>query len=147
MRTHAQTVYKSVDAQGRVTYSQSPPVAATDVEAVTVRESTGGADPEQAQQLRQQVERQAAEGQRQREAQKERKAAAVADAERRLQRARDGLDAAKRRGDGDWQTLTRGGRVENDAYRERVSRAERDVRDAERALRDAKAGKLPSQTQ
>ncbi len=112
MRTHAQTVYKSVDAQGRVTYSQSPPVAATDVEAVTVRESTGGAAPEQAQQLRQEVERQAAEGQRQREAQKERKAAAVADAERRLQRARDGLDAAERRGDGDWQTLTGGARGE-----------------------------------
>lgn len=110
---------------------------------MTVRESTAGADPEHAQQLHQQVERQAAKGQRQREAQKECKAAAVADAERRLQRARDGLDAAKRREGGDWQTLARGGRVENDAYRERVSRAERDVRDAERALRDAKAGKLP----
>ena len=67
---------------------------------MTVRESTGGSDPEQAQQLHQQVERQASEGQRQREAQKERKAAAVADAERRLQRARDGLDAAKRRATG-----------------------------------------------
>ena len=144
--TNAQTVYKSADAQGRVTYSQSPPPAATDVEAVTVRESTGGADPEQAQNLRQEVERQAAEAQRQREAQKERKAAAVSDAERRLRSARESLEAAKRRGDGDWQTFAWGGRVESDAYRERVSRAERDVRDAERALRDAKVGKLPPET-
>jgi hypothetical protein len=141
--TLAQGIYKSVDAQGKVTYSQTPPPTATEVEAVTIRDATGGTTTDHPQATSQQVQRLAAEAQQRREEQKARKAAAVADAELRLKQARRGLDAAKVRGDGDWQTIARGGRVESEAYRKRVEQAQREVRNAERALRDAKAGRLP----
>ncbi len=140
---HSQGIYKSVDAQGNVTYSSRPPPAAAGVEPVSVQ---GDADQEatlKAERIRQETARRAAASEKQRAAEKAQKDTAIAEAKRRLEAAQDKLEAAKRRGDDDWQTIARGGRVESDAYRERVKQAEREARDADRAFKDAKAGKLP----
>jgi len=50
------------------------------------------------------------------------------------------LEAAKQQWDEDRRSPDRDTRVDNQAYRERVNEARREVIEAERALQDAKAG-------
>lgn len=136
-----QAIYKSVDAQGNVTYSSTKPATAVEVEPVAVpQDLVHGVDPE-AQARRQDIERQAAEMRQRREEQKEQttQKSAVAEAEKRLKAAREGLSAAQRRSYEARQSLDRGDRPDSDAYRDQMARQERKVREAERMLQEAKA--------
>jgi hypothetical protein len=139
----AQAIYKSVDAQGNVTYSSRPPPAAAGVEPVTVQENANREANLKAERIRQETASRAAENQKKRAADQAQKEAAISEAKKRVRDAQDKLDTARRRGDDDWQTIARGGRVEGDSYRTRVTQAERQLHEAERGLKDAKAGKLP----
>jgi Domain of unknown function (DUF4124) len=144
----AQAIYKSVDGQGNVTYSNTPPPAAVGVEPVTVERDTQAQGRSQAQPVPQQPEGQDALAQQKRAEQKQRagqQAAAVSEAEKRLRAARDGLEAAKRQWDEDRRTPDRDSRVDNQAYRDHVTEEQRKVVAAEQALEAAKAGKLPSE--
>jgi len=137
----AQAIYKSIDAQGHVTYSSTKPATAVQAEPVAVpRDLIRGANPE-AERRRQEVEREADEVQRRRVEQQEERSrkAAVAEAERRLKAAREGLNAAQQRAYGARQSLDRGDRPDSEVYRDQVARQERKVREAERALQEAKA--------
>jgi hypothetical protein len=139
----AQTVYKSVDAQGNVTYSNAPVPAAVGVEPVTVQIDAKGQGSPDRQRVPQEPQRQNAETQKTRAEHKERtgqQAAAIAEAERRLKAARQGLEAAKQQWDEDRRSPDRDSRVDNQAYGERVKEARREVIEAERVLQDAKAG-------
>jgi hypothetical protein len=143
-----QAIYKSVDAQGNVTYSSTKPTTAVEVQPVAVpQDLIHGVDPE-AQARRHDMERQAAEMQQRREEQREQTAqkAAVAEAERRLKAARDGLSAAQRRSYEARQSLDRGDRPDSEVYREQVARQERKLREAERMLQEAKAKEGQSQS-
>jgi hypothetical protein len=142
----AQAVYKSVDAQGNVTYSNAPVPAAVGVEPVTLHSDAKGQGSSDLQRVPQQAQRPSAETQKRRAEQKERtgqQAAAVAEAERRLKAARQALEAAKRQWDEDRRSPERDARVDNQAYGERVNEERRNVLEAERALQDAKAGGPP----
>lgn len=147
-----QAVYKSVDRQGNVTYSSTPPSNAAAVEPIAISPDASTAAGAEAERLRQDIERQAAEVQRTRDgqnAQKEQKAqraAAVAGAEKRLRAAREGLEAAKRQRDEARKTLERGSAADGQAGYERVQREARKVREAEQALQDAKSGRLPAES-
>ena len=139
----AQTVYKSVDAQGNVTYSSAPAPAAVGIEPVTVHRDAKGQGSPDPQRAPPEAQRPSAETQERRGEQKERtgqQGAAVAEAERRLKAARQGLEAAKQQWDEDRRSADRDTRVDNQAYRERVNDERREVLEAERALQDAKAG-------
>ncbi len=143
----AQAIYKSVDSQGNVTYSNAPPPTAVGVEPVAVERDAQAHTRAQAQPVRQQPEGQDAEAEKKRAEQKQRasqQAAAVAEAEKRLRAAQNGLGTAKRQWDEDRRTPDRDSRVDNQAYRDRVKEEQRKVVEAELAIEAAKAGKLPS---
>jgi hypothetical protein len=141
-----QAIYKSIDSEGNVTYSGTAPPTAAAIEPVIIRSDARRDERLKAQRLREDVERQAAEERNRREQDKARRAEAVADAEQRLNAARQRLEAVLRRGDDRGHSPERGMALPSQAHRDLVEREERRVREAERAVREAKAGKLPQET-
>lgn len=139
----AQQVYRSIDADGNVTFSSSPPPPNSAARVDTIQLPPGPTAEQQS----------AAEARmRQIEADSERRAAAraerqaqqgsdVAAAQQALQQAEQELEQARVRGDGDWQTIVTGGRVPSAAYEERVKAAEARVQDARDALTRARGGR------
>jgi hypothetical protein len=139
----AQTVYKSVDSQGRVTYSSSPPPeAATEmVEAVPL---APGPTPEQQQEAAKRardLEAITRAEDAQRQAQTKKGTTAATEARQELRDAQIALQEARIQGDDDWQYLAAGGRVLKQSYLDRVDAAEKRVKQAEKALRSARSGR------
>lgn len=139
----AQTVYKSVDAEGRVSYSSSPPPEAAGDLVEEVPIAPGPTEQEQQEARRRAGELEGATRRAERERQKkaDKTAEAVSAAERELDDANLALDEARIQGDDDWQTIVGGGRVPRQSYIDRVQRAERRVEDAKKALRGARSGR------
>ena len=136
----AQAVYKSVDAEGNVTYSGSLPPAgsAREVEALAIDADPAPAESEAASERMQALEQ--ASQQRANAAAESRaeRQQAISAAQQDLIRAKAELEQSKIQGDGDWQWLARGGRVLSAAYFERVAAAEAQVAAAEKALEAAR---------
>jgi hypothetical protein len=143
----AEAVYKSVDSEGNVTYSGTPPPAGTarEVEELAIdpdpepdpesgNPNTGIPDAQGPEPSGQERSSAAAEARAQRQD-------AVSAAQQDLIRAKAELEQAKIPGDGDWQWLVRGGRVLSAAYFERVAAAESRVEAAEQALQAARRGR------
>jgi type IV secretory pathway VirB10-like protein len=139
----ARTVYKSVDAQGNVTYSSTPPPpdSREKVEKVPIAPPPPGTERKEAVERLRSIEVESARSDRKRQELEKKRAESVSAAETELQKARDALEDAKIQGDDDWQYLARGGRVLKQSYLDRVDQAEQRVRDAEEALRKARSGR------
>jgi hypothetical protein len=139
----AQHVYKSVDAEGRVTYSATPP-SERGTERVEELDLEPGPTPEEQQAAHQRMRGNAAASQTvqdQREAERAKRSAAVSAAQQELIRARADLEQAKIPGDSDWQHLAKGGRVLSANYFARLTAAEDRVAKAEEALQAAREGR------
>ena len=139
----AQAVYKSVDADGRVSYSSTPPPAgsARQVEELRIQPSPAAADTNAAdQRLRAPQERRQDSGFEQAAATTRRRGA-IATAQQELIRSKAELEQAKIQGDGDWQDLVGGGRGLSGSYFKRVADAEARVEAAEKALQRARSGR------
>jgi len=139
----AQHVYKSVDADGNVTYSEIPPGegSAREVQEIDL---LPGPSPEDQQAAHQRLRSHSAASQalsQQRKADDKARAAAVSAAQQELIRARAQLEQAKIPGDGDWQHLAKGGRVLKPSYYERLTAAQDKVAAAEKALDAARQGR------
>ena len=139
----AEAVYKSVDSEGNVTYSGTPPPAGTageveeldiDPDPVTGDPNAGTPNAQGSEPSGLERSSAAAEARAQRQD-------AVSAAQQDLIRAKAELEQAKIPGDGDWQWLVRGGRVLSAAYFERVAAAEARVEAAEQALQAARRGR------
>jgi hypothetical protein len=144
---YGQAVYKSVDAQGNVTYSGTRPSDAPVVQPIAIRHDTPTAGSAEAERLRADVDKQAAEEQERRDqqrAQKVQRAAAVGQAEKRLKEARDALEATKQQRDAERKSLDRGTRVDDLAASDRIKQQALKVREAEQALNEAKTAPLPA---
>ncbi|MBS1201560.1 MAG: hypothetical protein H6R22_69 [Chromatiaceae bacterium] len=139
----ADAVYKSVDAEGRVTYSSAPPPvgSARQVQELRIQPGPAAADTNAAdQRLRALpeggqdpgIEQAAAATQRQ---------GVIATAQQELIRAKAELEQAKIQGDGDWQDPVGGGRVLSESYFKGVADAEAGVEAAEKALQRARQGR------
>jgi len=143
---YGQAVYKSVDDQGNVTYSRTPPADAAKTESVTIHDDAPSAPSAQSESLRTDMEKRAAEDQKRREdrnAQKTQRAVAVDKAEKRLRDAQAELGAAQR----DLQTarasVDRQGGLDQGAAIDRVEKAKRKVQAAKDGLNAAKTAPLP----
>lgn len=138
----AETIYRSIDANGNVTYSSSPPPgsSAERIEQVPIAPGPSPAQQRNAEQRALEIEREA-RSQAAPAPQAREPAAAVAEAEQNLARARASLEQAKVKRDDDWQWLASGGRVLSERYFNRVSAAEAEVQAAEDALRQARRGR------
>jgi TolA-binding protein len=139
----AQSVYKSVDAQGRVTYSSSPPSTAAGETVEKVRIAPGPTERQQREAARRANDLEAGmrDAERQKQEQTAKRSQATSDAERELRKARIALEEAQIKGDDDWQYLATGGRVLKQSYLDRVDAAERRVQKAEKSLRSARSGR------
>lgn len=132
-------IFKSIDAQGNVTYSSTPP--SDDVQQVeTVELPPGPTAEEQAE-----AQRQARELEAVADEQARAQAARAQGRSNRVQQARAELDEAlqaldevqQRESPTDWQTLASGGRVPSAGYLQRVEDAKERVQQAREALRQA----------
>jgi hypothetical protein len=134
-------VYRSIDAEGNVTYSETPtPEGAGVVEEVPLAPPPTEAQRRDARQRAQGVEQELQRGRQRREAAREEQSTAVAAAQEELEEARNDLNAARVKTVDDWQTLATGGRVLKQSYLDRVARAQDRVKAAEEALRRALRG-------
>jgi hypothetical protein len=139
----AETVYKSIDAQGNVTYSASPPSPRSGeiVETVPIAPPPSEEQQKAAEERVRQLEIESARGDREREKLEKEQTESLSAAEKELQEARAALRDAKIQGDDDWQYLAAGGRVLKQSYLDRVAKAEQRVREAEEAMRRARVSK------
>lgn len=136
----ADTVYKSVDDQGNVTYSAEPPKASEAKRVEEIRVGDGPSEEEQAEALQRMREMELTverlEQERMLEAQAQDAAVAAARAE--LEEAQAALEQAREMSPDDWQRIVTGGRTPKPSYFERVDRAEQRVQAAEQALREVR---------
>lgn len=133
-------VFRSIDADGNVTFSSSPPPpnSAARVDTITL---PPGPTPEQQAAAEARLREIEAQTRRQAEERAARQANRASDADaarRNLEQAEQDLAAARERGDGDWQTLATGGRVPSGDYMDRVRQAEQRVQEAREALSQAR---------
>jgi hypothetical protein len=136
----AQTVYKSVDAEGNVTYSSTPAPEAVDIEAVDVPEGPSDAERQEAMAREQALQKKAESLKQDLQGSQEQKSEKVDEAEERLAAAKERLEQARVKEESDWQTIAGegAGRFLKESYFERVRKAEEDVRQAERDLAKAR---------
>jgi len=134
-----QQVYKSIDAEGKVTYSSTPPTGGTAsvVEQIPIAPPPSEAQLLEAEQRMRELEQKTEGREQQRTDKKERKEAAIVAAKKDLEAARNDLEQARIKTVDDWQTLATGGRVVKQSYFDRVERAEQRVKAAENALKKA----------
>ena len=132
----AETIYKSVDAEGRVTYSSEPPAKAVDTQTVTLPKAPSETDQEAAIEREKELQKAADEVTSERAAETSKRRQAASSAERALEHEQRRLEEAKVMHDSDWQGKAGGGRRLKESYFERVEKAEERVRQAEE-----KAGK------
>jgi hypothetical protein len=135
-------IYKSIDADGNVTYSSTPPEDPR-VQRVETVEVDPGPSPEaqtEAERRMRGIESAAQQQAAERQGRRAARAGSVEAAEEALQQARQDLVKAQERGPGDWQTIATGGRVPSASYLQRVQKAQQRVQAAEEALEAARAG-------
>lgn len=134
----AETIYKSVDASGNVTYSNTPPAQAADVQEVAIPPAPSALDVQNALQDRQQLEQTGARLEQEREAKQTQETQALQAAEQALLQARIRWEQARTQTDWDWQYLQGGGRHLKDSYFQRAQNAEQALRAAEAAVANAR---------
>lgn len=134
----ADTLYRSVDEHGNVTYSQRPPAEAEEVEPIQVQP---GPDRERRQEAKSRAQALQRAAQRAEDARREQAADRhdeILAAEEALRRARERLEKARIQREDDWQGLAGGGRRLKPSYHQRVQAAEAQVEAAEKRLHDAR---------
>jgi hypothetical protein len=131
-------IYKSVDAQGNITYSATPPDSAVRTSEIPVEAGPSEADRREAEQRERQLERAATRAKTDLDVGRARRVSRVTAAEQELELARSRLEEARTQHDTDWQGLVQGGRHLKAEYFARVEAAEEAVRQAEEALTKAR---------
>lgn len=139
----AQPVYKSVDAQGQVTYSSTPPATAGEemVEQVQIAPGPTEQQKRDAAQQASELESATRRAELERQEQRTQHSQATSDTEQELRKARIALEEAETQSVDDWQYLATGGRVLKQSYLDRVDAAKRRVQQAEKSARGAKSGR------
>ena len=134
----AEEIYRSVDEQGNVTFSDTPPAGASAVERVILPPAPERRDPGHVEERNQKLLDAAAEAERKRLEKRREQKARVAAAEKRLEQAEADLAEARVIKDSDRQNLAGGKRRIHPDYFERLKQAEANVEDARKALRQTR---------
>jgi hypothetical protein len=141
---HGQRVYRSVDAEGNVSFSDQPPADGSTATTMDIELPPGPGSAQRERALRRNEELRTAE---QRSDQRRRREQAVRDqalqqAQRELDNAKIALQQAKIHRDSDWQGKAGGGRRLRPEYFERVKRAEQMLEAAQQQVNRIRAGQL-----
>lgn len=137
-RSLAEEIFKSIDAQGNVTYSAKPPPAGSGEQVQTLTIDPGPTNADQNAAHKRQLD---AEQELQRNSNasaKTRQSQEVSAAQQALIQAKAELEQAKIQTDDDWQYLATGGRVLSQSYFSRIAAAEAQVEAREKALQQAR---------
>lgn len=137
----AQTVYKSVDEHGNVTYSKEPPRDAQAVEPLKIPPGPSETERSSAERRASEMQQAADRVEQQRSAGEDARKAQIDAAEKRVELARQRLEKAKEVGPGDRTGNVGGGSRLNETYWERVRKAEEDLAEAQSALEKARSGR------
>jgi hypothetical protein len=135
-----QTVYRSVDDQGRVTYSSEPPEGARASKEIRIEPGPSEAQRQEALDRQRRLLEQSAEAGAEREQSRAQRAAEIQQAEEELRAAREALEQARVKRERDWQGRAGGGHRLKESYFERVRAAEQAVDAAEKRLDHLKLG-------
>lgn len=119
-----ETVYKSVDAAGNVTYSTDPPAESVETRPVSVLPPPSAAQRQEAERLEQQMQRATERSRKEQNSRRAKRAASEQRAQKKIADANAGLEKAKEIRDSDWQYLGNGRRRLKESYFERVKQAE-----------------------
>jgi len=133
----ADAVYKSVDADGNVTYSANPPPEAVETQSIALPEEPSAAQRQEAEQRARQLEQAAGNAQKKLKRAQPGRGNTVEKAEKELEKAREALEQAKVQKPTDWQNI-QGGRFLKPSYLQRVKNAEERVQKAEKKLAEAR---------
>ena len=134
----AEEIFKSVDADGNVTYSSVPPGEAVDTQTVSVPDAPSEEQQQEAVQRDKQLQGAADSLAQERSARDKQRSGTVQDAEKARDQAKAQLERAQVKQDSDWQGLAGGGRRLKESYFERVRNAEEELRQAEEAVSKAR---------
>ncbi|MEI6412892.1 MAG: DUF4124 domain-containing protein [Pseudomonadota bacterium] len=136
MTVSADSIYRSVDAEGRVTFSTLPPATgAQQVEELNVQAPTPTTTPDPTgQTVMSQLVDEADRLRAERLAREQARTARIDGAQHDLMQAYNQLDQAKVQQNYDWQGIAGGGRRLSEAYFSRIQTAENQVRAAQEAL-------------
>jgi hypothetical protein len=138
----AQSVYRSVDENGRVIFSDSPTPGATSTREIEVQpHSRPEAEAEESRRRAEQAIRAADESQQRRDAAKAEREAAVGAAEQRVREAEAALAEAREVGEGDRRGTAGGGSRLTPEYEARVRAAEAERDRARRELDAARTAR------
>jgi len=131
----AQSVYRSVDENGRVIFSDSPTPGAVSTRPIEVQpQSRPEAEIEESRRRAEQAIRAADESQQRRDAAKAGREAAIGAAEQRVREAEAALAEAREVGEGDRRGTAGGGSRLTPEYEARVRAAEAQLGQARREL-------------
>ncbi|MDX1433551.1 MAG: DUF4124 domain-containing protein [Gammaproteobacteria bacterium] len=131
-------IYKSVDAEGNVTYSSSPQPSGGRVERVHLPPAPSQASVDEALAREQQIEAAGNAIAAERQARAREQAEGVEAARREVNSAQVALNDAKQIRDGDWQGTVQGKRHLKQEYFERVAAAAARLEAATQAYRQAR---------
>ncbi|MGH8602220.1 MAG: DUF4124 domain-containing protein [Gammaproteobacteria bacterium] len=126
----SEPIYKSVDSEGRVTFSSKPPVGARQVEEIQIQRGPTAAQIEA---TKARANRTIEQAQERRSPAEERRQTKVA-AREKLRDAQAALEKAKVIQPEDWQHLAGGGRHLKQSYFDRIKEHEAAVEKATKAL-------------
>ena len=135
----AEAVYRSVDAEGRVTYSDMPPADGDASETVNLLKPLSEARRREAETRQKQLMELVSEREQEKALQQSEREDALGEAERAVEEARKRVDDAKVIRAADWWGVIGSGQLKPE-YQERVSRAEKELKAAERNLRMVRSG-------
>lgn len=131
-------VYRTVDDEGNVTFTDSPPEGDARAERVELPPPPSPERLRESEQRNQDIRRAAQEAKRERIQKQSQRESLVAEARKRLAEAEARLQEAKVIQDEDRQNLAGGKRRIHPDYFERVEQAEAEVEAARKALRQAR---------
>ncbi len=134
----AEEIYKSVDADGNVTYSSVPTAEAVETQPVSVPDAPSAAQQQEAVQRERQLQQTTENLARDRSTRGSQRRSKVQNAEKARDQARTGLEQAQVKRDSDWQGLAGGGRRLKESYFERVRDAQENLRQTEESLSKAR---------
>jgi len=136
----AEPVYKSIDAQGKVVYSSTPPpeVVGEKVEEIEIAPGPTEQERKAAEQRNKELQDRLQNEEQQQEEKAQKAGETRSEAELELKNAKAALLDARVKHDDDWHLPPDFGRTLKPSYHERVEAAEKRVEEAEKAVRAAR---------
>ncbi len=125
-------VFKSVDADGNVSYSSTPPADAVKSEPIAILPPPEADARDEAQKQANQLEASSKRLQDDLQTSRNKRNSTLNNAQEMVEKAQRDLDKAKQISDGDWQPLAKGGRRLKESYHERVKAAEDRLQQAQK---------------